>query len=294
MTNILTFKDLYTQALVYLDKAGDTGQALSMVKYAIQAMHEKRLTTERWNFMLWPDYITFNFVTGKRRYILHPLVQFLTDFRNDSTKQIMKEVPTRARFQDWVQDSKFHYEWVRTSPVASQPAAGTPVTISGSGRIIYTDSTGLVRDENITNANTAVAPVEIIQVTNLDANLAQLAISDALGVQLLLNAGEAGRNFPQITLFGDGVTGEVGKYRFYKKPGNLVLDNDIPDIPYPYSRILVYDALLELQAYADSPANAYWLKQQNDLYTQMQQAYQEGEGEGSETRKIQEVDTYGG
>lgn len=296
MTNVLTFKDLYTQVLTYLDKPTDTGQGLAMAKYAIQTAQEKRLTEDRWSFMLWPGTLTLAFQTGVRRYTLHPLTLMVTDFYNDTSGRVMKETPTRARYKVGVQQDKFHFEFTGNSPVKRQPATTSLVTVTGNARLVYTNANDDVVQEDVTSSTTSQAVKEIIQVTNLSTGLVVgVTLTDAAANQLLsLAVGEAGKNYPQIQLFGDPASAESAHYRFYRKPGNLVHDNDIPDIPYPFSRILVYDALLELATYSDGPAPQYWIMQQSTLDMQMRQTYQEGEMEGSESRQVQEVDTYGG
>lgn len=296
MTNVLTFKDLYTQVLTYLDKPTDTGQGLAMAKYAIQTAHEKRLTEERWSFMLWPGTLTLAFQTGVRRYTLHPLTLMVTDFYNDTAGKNMMETPSRARYNVGVQQDKFHFEFTGNSPVKRQPSVTSLVTVVGNARLVYTNTNDDVIQEDISGSTTSQAVKEIVQVTNLSAGFATgVTLTDAASNQLLsLAIGEPGKSYPQIQLFGDPTAQDLAHYRFYRKPGTLVHDNDIPDIPYPFSRILVYEALLELATYSDSPAPQYWMLQQSTLDMQMRQAYQEGEMEGSESRQINEVQTYGG
>ena len=294
MTSILTFKDLYTQALTYLDQSGDTGQGLSMVKYAIQTANEKRLTQERWTFMLWENFVNINFVTGQRVYSLHPLATtMLTDFTNDTNLQIMHETPTRARYKVGVQRDRFHFEFIKDSPVKSQPALVAPITVTGSVRLVYINQNGDAVQEDLTNTVSSQSVQTVVQVTKL-TDVAVTLTDSSSNLMLSLAVGEFGRTYPQIRLFDDGVGSEVGKYRFYKKPGNLIHDNDVPEIPYPFSRVLVYDALIELAAYNDGTPNQWWLAQQQELDLHMRQAYQEGEMEGSEVRVVQENDAYGG
>jgi hypothetical protein len=298
MTTILTFKDLYTQFLTYTDLTTDTGQGLSMAKYAIQTANERRLTQERWTFMLWENPVTINFISGQRVYTLHPLAGMVTDFANFSNSNTsaqgqMRETPSRARYKVGVQNDRFHFEFVKDSPVKLQPALVAPVTITGGVRIVYLNSSGDAVQEDITNNVTSQNVQTILQVTKL-TDVAVTLVDSSSNTLLSLAVGEFGKTYPQIRLFDVGVTGETGQYRFYKKPGNLVHDNDIPEIPYPYSRILVYDALLEYSSYNDAKPDEYWLRQQSILEAQMRQAFQEGEMEGAEARQVQETDAYGG
>lgn len=289
---MLTYRNLIDQVLKFLDQAGDTGTGLDLVKYALQTSHEKRAMAERWSFMLWPTPITFSFVEGKRNYILHPLAAMLTDFWNDTADMIMREVPTRSRFKKGVQDDRYHFEFVRNVPVKVQPATGV-LTVTGSVRIVFVNAAGDVVSEDVTNASTVASVVEVVDVTKL-TDVATTIVDSASTNILTLAVGEFNKTYPQIRLFGDGVGSEKARYRFYRRPTLLTHDNDIPNIPFPFSRILVFDALLELATYNDSLPQRYWLAQQAEWERLLQQTYQEGEMEGSESRTVHDIDVYEG
>lgn len=289
---MLTFKNIQDHVLTFQDQAGNTGTGLDLVKLAIQSSHEQRLVADRWSFMLWKTPITLTFAAGVRNFILHYKTQFLTDFWNTTTDMLMKETPTRSRFKPGLIGDRHHYEFVQDSPVSAQPTEGV-LTVTGSVRLEYINSAGAIVSEDITDAVSSGVVTEVLKVTKL-TDSGVTTIADVSGVNILtLAVGEFGRSYPQIRLYGDGAQ-ELGEYRFYRKPTVLSHDNDIPDIPYPFSRVLVFDALLELATYNDSAAPQFWLAQQAIWDKQLRQAYQEGEMEGSESRQIQEVDIYGG
>ena len=77
--------------------------------------------------------------------------------------------------------------------------------------------------------------------------------------------------YPNLSL-NDTTIRRKGTYRFYKRPTVLSHDNDIPDIPYPFSRILVFDALLELYTYNDANPPAYWITQSKKYGSSTRQA----------------------
>lgn len=289
---MLTFENIFDQVQTFLDEADATGHSLDLVKFAIQSAHEKRLTEERWSFMLWPTNVSLSFITGQKTYQLHSEVQLLSEFRNATEDATMREVPTRARYKVGNLDDRFHFEFVQLSPVKIQPVAGL-VTVVGEARLKYVDTSGDVQEEDLTNAPTSELVQEIITVTKLDDAVMTLTDADSTLI-LSLTATQYGKQYPQIRLFGDGITGESGEYRFYRKPSVLTHDNAIPDIPYPFSRILVYDALLELATYNDSTPPAFWLIQHELWDRQLRQAFVEGEVEGSEARTINITDTYEG
>lgn len=295
MADLRTFKDLKTLALTYLDQAGDinTGnQGDTLVGNAIAMQHNKRLTSQRWNFMLWGNPVTLNFQTGVRNYTLHPLAAMLTEFKNTTAGQLMNETPARARYKMGVQDDRFHFEFVQESPVQLPFTPGL-FTIVGNATISYVDVNGNPVTESITNGTTSAQVDTVFAVAKNDGNALQ--VKDAVGkIILSLTSTQFGMSYPQIRLMADGVSGESASYRFYRRPRYLSLDNDIPEIPYPFAHILVYDALLELYTYNDANPPQWWVKQQSDWELQLNQAYQEGEMEGSEVRTVIESDQYEG
>jgi hypothetical protein len=293
--NLLTFKDLKTEALTLLDQAGDLNTGNNgdvLVGNAIAMMHNKRLMAQRWSFMLWANPVTLTFQSGVRNYTLHPLAAMLTDFKS-SAGNWMKETPVRSRQKQGAQDDRFHFEFVQDSPI-NLPFAAGKLTIGGSATLTYVDTSGNVVTEALNGAQTSANVDTVISVTkNVDAGSVTIVDSAARNV-LSLGPTDFARIYPQIRLYADGVTGETGSYRFYRKPRVLSLDNDIPEIPFPFSHILVYDALLELYTYNDATPPQWWAKQQADWELQLNQTYQEGEMEGAETRAINETDQYEG
>lgn len=286
---MLTFKNIQDEVLRYLDQPGEDGHGLDLVKDAINRTHANRLTEDKWSFMLWPRPVSLAFVTGQRVYQLHHELSSLSDFTHSGGGPLF-EVPSRQRYESGVYDSKVHFEFVSTSPVRVQPAEGV-VTVSGAAKIRYIDSDGDIQEETLSSAPTSFDVVEILKVTKTDTGT--LVLTDINAVSLLnLTADQYGKEYPQIRLFGNGVSGETATYRFYRKPSILTHDNDIPDIPYPYSRIMVYDSLLELATYNDSLPQAYWVDQQSRLDLQMRQAYIEGNSDSALSRKVAENDLY--
>ena len=85
---------------------------------------------------------------------------------------------------------------------------------------------------------------------------------------LTLRATEYGRQYRQLELLNTPTAIETLIYKFYRKPSYLDSDNSIPDIPYPFSEVLVYDALLQMGAYnqnISAAAKALWKEEQYRL-----------------------------
>jgi hypothetical protein len=75
------------------------------------------------------------------------------------------------------------------------------------------------------------------------------------------------------------------EYQYFRQPAELSADNDVPDLPYPHSRILIYDALLELALYSEdiTPEKiALWQKRQMEMEANLYAAYLDGNTRGSD------------
>jgi hypothetical protein len=289
---MLSFKNLQDNVLTFLDQAGDTDTGLDLVKYAINQAQEKRVSQERWSFMLSSTPVPITFVADQRNYVLKPNVMFLSEFWNRTGNQLMKETPTRARYKVQVLEDRYHFEFISPAPVKQQPTLGT-ITVTGEVEMSYVAENYDTITETLNNTTTSQSVREVLKVSKVNEGTSVTLVDAGANTILTLTPTQVGFQYPQIRLYDNG-RAETGDYRYYRKPTLLELDGAVPDIPYPHSRILVYDALLELATYNDMRPPDFWLMQQSQLETLMRQAYQEGETEGSESRTVLDVDSYTG
>ena len=106
---------------------------------------------------------------------------------------------------------------------------------------------------------------------------------------LSLTATETGKRYPQVRLLKDPEGADTIEYRFYRAPRILSVDSDIPDIPYPHSRILVWDTLLLLASYDEAPRPRYWEGEQAKQLKGLQNKYLEGQALGARPRMVRDV-----
>jgi hypothetical protein len=79
---------------------------------------------------------------------------------------------------------------------------------------------------------------------------------------------EWAKEYRQIELLTTPTSAETITYQFYRRPRPLLRDNDLPDIPSPFARLLVYDALIQLGAYNNNMSAAamrLWQMEQTRL-----------------------------
>lgn len=288
MAVIRTFKNLQDEVLAILDEVGDTATTLTLVKNAIAAAHEKRVTEERWPFMLWEQPVLINVVAGTQVYSLHS--EFFRPFyfwnrtENDFVEQI-DEASLIASGIDWINDSGAAMTlalWGR-SEVAAQPAAASALTVSSSvagdnGTASITvrgDTADGVTSETIFAGSTgATLFTKVLKVTKNGTWTGTMTLAAGATTLLTLFASESGRSYQQVFFLVKPDTDVVVEYKFYRQPSPLVNDGDRPDLPPPFEELLVYDALLALAAYNqyDPATVAVWEKKRDDLLLDLRQS----------------------
>ncbi len=306
-----TFSDLRTEILQWLDESSATVASSSYlnVEYALKQAHTMRLTEDNWKFMLHPRAETFTTVSGQQTYSLHQTFLRPYTFRNTTQGTWLIETPSRnieptgVNLEDDVDSNRFCL-WGK-SPVQNQPSSASVITIVSSSAsdtqatkaiTILGDTADGVTSESITPTGTTpvagtVSFTQILGVTKAAEWVGTMTMTSnsAAVTNLKLFATEYGRSYPQIQLLYLPTAGETISYRFYRTPKELVNDNDVTEIPPPFERILVFDALLQMGAYdnrLDGGRMGLWMEMRDNLDLQLRQSQLEGQSLGAEGRYI--------
>lgn len=301
-----TLKTLRDEVLYWLDEAGNTGTTKTNVDAAINQAHFNRLTKELWPFMVWDTAETFSLTANQRTYALHPEFFRPAYFYNQTRREYLREVPLRTLAPsgvDWNRDtnvSQFTL-WGR-SAVATQPASASTLTLSSTAPADNAASTltirgvvnGAVTTETITcNTTGSKSFSKILGVTKGAVWFGTLTLAAGATTLLQLNNDEWGRSYQQLYLLGAPSSADTIEYRFYRLPSPLTADNDVPDIPPPFEKVLVWDALLMMLAYdnqAEAPRMQEFSKWQFELDTAMRLAFLEQQGVEAEPQYIRMTD----
>lgn len=303
-----TLSSLRNEVLGWLDEAGDAGTTATNVDNAIRNAHHRRVSAEKWSFMLYPKQ-TFSLTGALQTYALHSEFGRPLYFYNQTQREFLEQVPPRQFTDeniDWVEgvsDNTFTLWGV--APVATQPTSATTLTIvstsasdnSSTKAVVVRGetSTGAVISESLTPSGTSPvtslnAFVNILNVTLSGAWTGTLTLATSGGTTLLqLSAGELGRQYQQMRLLWIPSGNDVIEYQFYRKPSPLTADNDVPDIPHPFSAVLVWDALLDMAAYdnqVEQGRMAVWAKNQKDGEVALAQAFLEPQSLKSRARYV--------
>ena len=298
---MLTFKDIQDQVLLLWDAPGETGNFLTIVQNAINDAHAERCNAQRWSFMLWEDVLTFTTVSGTLNYRLHPLFHRFHRIYNTSDTHKLIEVPPREYYES--PETKFHFHMVEPSSVAADPAStGTLSIVSSSASdttptltVRFIDSNSEEVSETLTangtsTVTTTASANKVLSVTKGGTWVGTVTLKDSDSNTLLtLSATEYGKTYPQIRLLKDPEQADTVEYRFYRRPRILAADYDIPEIPYPFSRILIWDTLLLLASYDEAKEPGMWVEQRRQWDKKLADNYLEGQALGGRVRQVRDV-----
>lgn len=309
-----TFKSIRDAVLASIDETGDTSTTKTVVDNAINEAHQRRCSSYNWSWMLWPQAETITLTASQQYYSLHEQVDRIVYLYNRTTKTYLKALPFRnieplgQNVLDATTGEKFHF--IGLSPVENQPSSSSVITIVSTSaadtgasyavKVRGETATGIqtetINPNGTTPAAGSVSFTRILGVTLTAAWAGRLTMTSnsAAVTNLTLNAGEYGRQFPQIFLTWSPSSADVLEYKFYRKPFVLTNDYDIPDIPFPYSKILVYDALLEIAAYngqMDGARVRHWERKQMEIEMQMFAAH-DPTIVGASARSVREINDF--
>lgn len=273
-----TFADIQQDVLRFFDVASEASDSadVELVKSAINNANQKRVTEDHWKFMLSPV-LSLTTVAGQASYIL-PYTNFhtLQYIQNVTTQVFARELPTRELPAVVESDlGDIYYEITKAgSVVKAQPSTADTLivtsTMSEAGELYIegTDADGDFITESIGAGDTTTqtfATVTYYAKTTAWSGLLTLSTTggDAL---LTLTADEAGKQYAVLTFTNAPAVSAVWYFRFWRTPRVMVRDLDRPDLPFPESGVLIYDALLDLATYneLDSESVNIWRSKQQE------------------------------
>ncbi len=309
---IATLKDLRDQCLAFSDQLGDSGTQKTLLNNCLNQAHRARLIEHRWPFMLWDNVETITLTAGTRIYPLHSEFQRPLYFYNRASDIYLQEVPPRGLDQIAIYDSDNRAAeqfalWSRTK-ISQQPTSSSVITASSSSAS-DTATTVTIRGITATGTNTetlttsGVTPVagttaftKILAVTKVSTAFVgtlTLTSNSAAVTNLVLYAAEYGRSYQQLYLLQSPDAADVIEYRFFRLSTNLTNDYDIPDIPPPFTEIIVWDALLLMAGYIpdlSTKSISVWTDIRDRLFKGMMHTFLEGQSVASQPRFIRSYD----
>lgn len=306
-----TFRDLQLAVLRQIDQQDDSSDLLTFVKEAINRSHRTVLTSRTWPFMFWPHEETLTTTAGTRSYALKPGVHRLLTLWDTESRSYVPLVPRREwqnlgvdRSESLTPVGAIYGDWW---PVKTQPSSATTLRIvsssasDGSGETVQLrglDANGENIGETLTaNGTTQVTSsssyTHILSVTKGGTWAGTMTLSTSGGTELLvLGSTNTGKQYPTLDFIETPDAARSYLWTATRIPMTLVEDTDIPDTPYPFSEIHVYDALLDLTAYNSELSGkhqALWQARREGLYKGLLESVDEAIV-GSRPRFVRDVE----
>lgn len=295
--------------LGWVDEVGDSGTTADNINAALTQAHAQRCSQDKWTFMLWRKPETLTLISGQRDYTLHPEFNRPLYFRNTTDREFLEEFPLRTLTDpdvDWNNDTEGRgFVLHGVMPVSAQPTSASVLTLVSSdatdtgsaknitirGETAYGVESETLTPLGLTPVVGAKAFITILNVTLTLPFAGRLSLTSNSGgvTNLLLTPGQYGRQHQQMRLLWTPGSGDTIEYQFFRKPSPLSNDYDIPDIPAPFAKILVWDALLLMAAYDNQVEGnrlALWKEKQMALDTALRQAYLDGQSIKSRGRYV--------
>lgn len=316
---IYTLKDLRDQCLRYIDEDGDTGTTRTLIDNLLNQANQNRAMEFASMFLVWDVPAFLLTEVGRQIYALHEEFERPLYFFNRDTKRYLKEVPERAlgpegyRWNDATGSAEHFVLWGRTQ-VKRQPTSASILTIvssdaadSGGGAALQLMIRGETADGSVkaeivdptglTPVTTDNTYVKIMQVTKAGPWTGTMTMTSNDGdvTNLVLDYCDLGKMYQQIFLLENPTAVETIEYRFYRNPIRMTNDYDQPDIPYPFSQILVWDALIMFAGYnteVSSAAIMSWKEMQSRMEIAMANNFLEGQSLESRVRFVRPFDQH--
>lgn len=297
---VLTFKNLVDETLDAMGFAGETGSLRTIVENAVRSNHERRVVGMDYPFMRMPKPSTFTVTAGQRVYGLSPLFRAGIYFRFQTTGTPLQEAKSDMLLENSLPldtpTTPYQFELrgvmnVKTQPTTPAVVTVTPASAADNGKtvtVIGEDTDGNWTEETVTLAG-AVSTTALFRLVfqvrkNGSTEFATaLTVSSGATTLVTIPVGTHGTYYPVLYLLEAPAETGVVEYDFWRQPSALVNDNDLPNIPYPFSRILIYDALLETMGYSRPTADERqnWVNNREDLKASMDATYTEGQTNGA-------------
>lgn len=267
---MLTFSDIRSRVLRMIDEADSTStHTTSLANELVNAAHRRLCLSRPWPFMLWPQRESFATTVGTRLYALNPSIGRILWLYDTEGRRYVELLPRRNHEQQAVNPSatnsgRMYANWGAYWPVKAQPAASGTLSIvsssasdTGGPTVVLRgiDSTGEIVSETVTATGTSTATTsnaftQILNVSKTGTWVGTLTLTDSSANTLLtLTATQSGKQYPTLEFAEAPASAHTILYHFIRTPQTLTNDSDLPEIPFPFSEVLVYEALVDWSAY---------------------------------------------
>ncbi len=295
-----TFQQIQDEALRYFDIANesDNDADVEVVKAAVNTANQSRASEDNWKFMLSNVY-TLDVVSGTQDYILPQTNVLRLQYLKDSVDGLYA-IQLPAEQDAWDRNVPSDRVYFDINPdgsaVAAQPTEADTLVLTctaaddASLYIEGEDEDGLSISETVdVDGTTTQEFAKVTYYAKTGEFTGILTLATTGGTTLLtLAADEAGKSYAVVHFYQEPTRNTTFEYKYFRKPRVMTRDLDRPDIPFPHSAILVYDALLDLATYneLDSESVNIWRDKQDQLKNNLYLQKLEGNSVGAQNMSI--------
>ena len=292
-----TYLSLSTDTLRYFDLASEATTSVDfvIVQAAVNKAHQRRCTENKWKFML-GSRKTLTVVPGQQNYVLpvsdynkmhfvysSDRTEFLQDtptqaYANGDLSETMDQDSTNATRYEVLPDASFLDETFTGAIPAFEVLVYTSTDVGKGLVIMGKDEDGADLIETLTPTQTGTGPIvaavsgetyyEITDIIKTDEFDGLVELNRAGNGDTLASytAGVPMKKYPVLRFTTNPQQAEDLTYQYFKQPKLFQYDQQTPNIPFPHSGILMYDALLDLATYSelDSESVNIWRDKQQE------------------------------
>lgn len=278
-----TLRELRVEVLRYFDVADEPlGSAdVELVHAALNTANQRRATEDNWAFMMSEPY-QLKIVAGQSTYILpYTNIQTINYLYSTTLKRFVEVLPIRqAPYEDTFEqrnDPTRECEILAGGSVVMQQPSSfdrllvTSTAVEDGGTRLYVegeDIDGHAVEEVLTPGAPSVNEYTKVTYYAKEGEWEGQLTLATLGGDILvrLAAEEEGKEYTVVRFYAPPTQTETISYRYTRKPREMRREGDRPDLPFPLSNVLIYDALLDLATYneLDSETISIWRAKQEE------------------------------
>lgn len=310
---VFTFRTIVEQVMAQIDERTDTDTTLALVKEYVNSANALRAVEMAEHFLI--ENSTLTTVSGQQDYTLTLFFDKPIYFYNNTVKSYLTEIPNRTLEPEWyylteqqgtAQDFLYWGMWpVRQQPTtpgvislvsdnAADVGASYQVAIKGedvNGELVI----DILPPSGLSVVTGSVTFARILDITKTGATNGNLTFTSGAQTLLTLSPSNLGNQYRVIHFLASPTSPQVIQYRYYRKPVYMINDYDKPDIPYPYSQVLVFDALLMLAGYNTDTAEksiAMWQINQQRWADALRNAYRDSQTGGARSKYVRGISSW--
>lgn len=257
--------------------------------------------------------MTLTTVVGQTSYALPEDFLSMLYVQDPTTYEFLEEVPPRMieeAGQEVPEEGSYvnRFRITQLSGIKAQPSAAGVVVVTPSGGseaaangivVQGLDANGNWIEETLSSGSSwasLTSSNSFLNVTNIIKTGATwtrtITVTVGLVTLLSLTSSQTTKQYTMLELPVSPTQASTLRYRYYRKPVDLVYDYQLPQIPEAYGDILEYEALKLLPGFTkpDGAELSAWIEHVEDLKAGLAQNYQNARSLGGRVKRVRSIE----